>query len=179
MKSVEDVVNFWFIESTPSDWFAKSEKFDRMIYDRFFKTYCAAKEGKLSDWKTSLQGCLALVIILDQFSRNMFRNQAEAFSTDQQALAVTQYALSNYHWEQLPIMQQVFLCMPLMHSEDIIIQTQSIEIFNQIGRQKNIDYAKQHFEIIKRFGRFPFRNEALNRTSTDEEKAYMATHDNF
>ncbi|MDO4432178.1 MAG: DUF924 family protein [Aerococcaceae bacterium] len=174
-----EVLDFWFAEDVQPKWFVQSEIFDQEIRDRFFKMYQAAFDSQLEGWLDTVQGYLAIVILLDQFPRNMFRNEGQAFMSDSLALHYAREALSRFELEELSQIEQVFLCMPFMHSESLAVQEESLKVFERIGRERNIRYAKAHYEVIAQFGRFPFRNQALNRRSTQAEQMYLATHKNF
>lgn len=175
----EDVLTFWFEEAGPDKWFEKSDAFDAEIADRFGALIHAARDGKLVTWSETPRGCLALIILIDQFSRNIHRDSPLAWSADAHALALTKLALDKQFDEQLELDARKFLYMPLMHSESLGDQELSIEVFGKLveagaeGGQTNLDYAVAHRDIIARFGRFPHRNETLGRESTEEEVAFL------
>lgn len=182
MKSTigyKEVLNFWFNESDSSLWFAKDDKFDQEIRKRFGQLHSKAIKGELWEWRQSIHGRLAEIIILDQFSRNLFRNQAEAFAYDRMSLVLAQEALKDEELESLSINEKAFLFMPFMHSESLEIQKISLELFNEEGLEENYKFAVAHKEIIEKFGRYPHRNEALNRKSTKEEKEYLKINNGF
>jgi uncharacterized protein (DUF924 family) len=175
---VEQVLHFWFAELQPAAWFRKDENVDAAIRERF---------GDLHDEVARLQpeqlatarDCLAAVIVLDQFSRNIFRGSPRAFATDPLALSISQHAIAAGLDQQLDRQQRWFLYMPFQHSEDRAVQVRSIELFTQLNDPENLGYARRHKEVIDRFGRFPHRNQALGRASTPEELEYIATHRGF
>ena len=169
----DDVLNFWFSERVKPLWFKKSDEFDREIKQRFLDTYQLAKTGELTSWRDRSVDLLALIIILDQFPRNMFRNTAQAFATDAQAVALTKYALSNNYPQELAVEQQIFLYMPLMHSENKADQALSVELFRALGKEDNLDFAIKHQAVIDRFGRFLHRNQILGRESTQAEAEFL------
>lgn len=168
-----DVIDFWFDPQVKPLWFKKSEEFDRQIKERFEAVYLRAKTGELDKWRDSSLSTLALVIILDQFPRNMYRQTPQAFGTDDMAIALTKYALDRNYQTSLTEEQQVFLYMPLMHSESRDDQALSVEIFSKLGRENNLKFARKHQEIIARFGRFPHRNQIIGRKSTPAEEEFL------
>ena len=169
----DDVISFWFSERVKPLWFKKSDEFDREIKEHFIDTYQLAKTGALDNWRKDAAGTLALIIVLDQFPRNMFRNTAQAFATDSQAAKLTKYALDNNYQKELTEEQQSFLYMPLMHSESRSQQALCVELFEKLGRENNLKFAIKHQEVINRFGRFPHRNKILGRQSTAAEKEFL------
>ena len=171
--TLDDVLDFWFSERVKRMWFKKSADFDREIKQRFFNTYQRGKTGALADWRNSSKNVLALIIVLDQFPRNMFRNTSQAFATDKQAVELTKYAVSNNYQQNLSPEEQAFLYMPLMHSENKEDQKKCVALFTELGRKDNLKFAIKHQEIIDRFGRFPHRNEIVGRKSTSEEKEFL------
>lgn len=184
MSQAKEVLEFWF--GTPDDadygqqrkiWFTKNLEFDEKVRSHFTSHYQQAATGQLDDWKTSPQGCLALIILLDQFPRNMFRGQPQAFATDSQALAYAQHAVTQGFDRELPPLQRWFVYMPFEHSEKIEDQYQSVELFEQLSDQENLteplDYANRHFKVIERFGRYPHRNDILGRETTPEEAEFL------
>ncbi len=168
-----EILKFWFSEKVKSLWFKKSAAFDREIEARFIKTYLLAKTGSLDHWKNNPHNTLALIILLDQFPRNMFRDTPQAFATDNQAVELTKYALDHNYDQNLSLDEKVFFYMPLMHSESKADQDKSVELFSQLGKKDSLKFAIKHQEIINHFGRFPHRNKILNRESTLEEKEFL------
>lgn len=173
LATPEDVLNFWFSQRVKRLWFKKSTDFDREIKQHFLDTYQRGKTGALDDWRNDPHALLALIIVLDQFPRNMFRNTREAFATDKQAVELTKYALNNNYQQNLLPEEQSFLYMPLMHSENQKDQAKCVELFTELGREDNLKFAIKHQEIIDRFGRFPHRNDILGRESTPEKKEFL------
>jgi len=175
----DDVLTFWFEEAGPDKWFEKSDDFDAEIADRFGALTHAARDGKLVTWLETPRGCLALIILIDQFSRNIHRDSPLAWSADAHALALTRLALDKQFDEQLELNARKFLYMPLMHSEDLKDQKLCVEVFGKLveagaeGGETNLDYAVRHRAIIARFGRFPHRKEILGRESSEEERAFL------
>ena len=138
-----DVIDFWFFERVKPLWFKKKEEFDREIKERFIDTYQLAKSA-LDSWRNNAIDTLALIIVLDQFPRNMFRNTAQAFATDSQAVKLTKYAIDRNYQSNLTEEQQAFLYMPLMHSEDKKDQNKCVGLFEELGREDNLKFAIKH-----------------------------------
>jgi uncharacterized protein (DUF924 family) len=184
MSQANKILDFWF--GKPDEpgygkprkaWFTKNPEFDQEVRSRFITDYEQAATGQLDDWKASPLSCLALIILLDQFSRNMFRGQPEAFATDPQALAYAKYAIERgFDKELLPI-QRWFVYMPFEHSENLAEQHQCVELFSTLQNYpectSGVDYALRHLKIIERFGRFPHRNKILDRETTLEEAEFL------
>ena len=169
------VLRYWFEELQPDAWFRKDEGVDATIRERFGTVYEQLAQIRPAQLATPSE-CLAAVIVLDQFPRNMFRGTPRAFATDLLALSIAQHAIATGLDEQLAPQQRLFLYMPFQHSEDRAVQARSIELFAQLGIADNLDYARRHKDIIDRFGRFPHRNEVLGRRLTTEELQFVATH---
>lgn len=179
LTDYEPILKFWFEEAGSEKWFAKDEQFDQEIKDRFGETHKQAAVGELWGWRDSIRGRLAEIIVLDQFSRNMFRNQPEAFAFDSLALVLAQEALKDKGIHLMSAEERAFIYMPFMHSESKAIQKISVELFSEEGLEENYRYAVEHKEIIDRFGRYPHRNQVLGRKSTAEELEFLKTHDGF
>lgn len=173
MVTANNVLHFWFQELTPNLRFAKSEALDQKIRERFLETFEAALAGKTAEWRKTPEGRLAEIIVLDQFSRNMFRDTAKAFSGDALALQLAQAAVAASDDQKIPIDQRAFLYMPYMHSEDPKVHEHAVELFSQKGLEYNLRFEYAHKKIIDRFGRYPHRNEALGRVSTPEELEFL------
>ncbi|MEZ9598856.1 DUF924 family protein [Vibrio sp. 10N.286.46.A8] len=169
----QDVLEFWFDELTPKDWFAGGEEIDALIESRFAELHKAVIQGELFEWRQNAQGRLAEIIVLDQFSRNLGRNSPTAFSADPMALALAQEAVSGGFDHQLNEQQKSFLYMPYMHSESLLMHEQAVMLFSQTGLENNLDFEFKHKVIIERFGRYPHRNEVLGRASTPEEVGFL------
>ncbi|MBC8158455.1 MAG: DUF924 domain-containing protein [Alphaproteobacteria bacterium] len=170
-----DVLEFWFAESKPEQWYKKDSDFDQVIRDRFGKTHAVAVSGALDHWAETADGYLALIIVLDQFSRNMCRDDPGAFAADPKALALTKMALEKGFVEKATKEQAQFLLMPLMHSESLADQEMSIPLFERHCGEKVAEFAIRHRNIIARFDRFPHRNAVLSRESTPEEIEFLKT----
>lgn len=167
------VLDFWFKESEPQKWFKKDLSFDREIASRFSKIHRQACAGELAMWRSNAHGRLAEIIVLDQFSRNLFRDHAQAFATDSLALVLAQEAIAGGHDKELSVVERGFIYMPFMHSESKIIHQEALRIFTEHGQSGNLDYEIKHKAIIDRFGRYPHRNSVMGRKSTDEELAFL------
>lgn len=179
------VLDFWF--GTPDsevfglarpEWFRKSDAFDDEIRTRFGEAHAQALAGELDDWARTPLGACALIVMLDQFSRNMYRGTAGAFAGDARALAVARQLVAAGEDQRLPTAQhRVFVYLPFEHDESLESQHTSLELYEQLakshGMVDNLDYARRHAVIIERFGRYPHRNAALGRVSTPEEVAFL------
>ncbi|HXX08771.1 MAG TPA: DUF924 family protein [Pseudolabrys sp.] len=172
LASAAEVVSFWR-EAGPDRWFTKDSAFDDSIRERFLDTYEAAAAGKFSTWEQSAEGTLALLILLDQFPRNMFRGEARAFATDPLARAVAAGGIVRGFDAQVPADMRGFFCLPFEHSEDLADQERGIAFYKAIGDADGLKWAEVHADIIRRFGRFPHRNAVLGRTTTTEEQAFL------
>ena len=168
-----DIITFWFEEIAPRQWFVKDSDFDEQIRQRFSDVHQAATQCELSPWRETPEGRLAEVIILDQFSRNLYRDTAQAFASDSLALALAQEAVSNGHDKALTPHQKAFLYMPWMHSESAVIHHEAVALFSQPGLEDNYQFELRHKAIIDRFGRYPHRNALLGRQSTPEELEFL------
>ena len=168
-----DVLNFWFKDLSSKDWFSKNENLDKKIKSSFLDLYIKASRGELYTWRKSIQGCLAEIILLDQFSRNIFRDDKQAFACDNMALVLAQEALKHQEIDQLTSVEYSFLIMPFMHSESLEIHNKAIELFSRPGLEYNLEFEIKHKEIIEKFGRYPHRNIVLGRESTKEELEFL------
>lgn len=169
----DDILTFWFEETEQSYWFKKDAEFDAIITTRFSSILTAAKACELYTWRSCPTGRLAEIIVLDQFSRNVFRDQAEAFAGDALALALAQEAVAQNAHLILQGSQLAFLLMPYMHSESAVIHEQAVQLFDVPGLEGNLRFEKHHKAIIDRFGRYPHRNKVMERNSTPEEIEFL------
>lgn len=174
-QTPDAVLDFWFEEISPRQWWEKSEPFDRQIEARFGDLLQAAGRCELFGWRATPAGRLAEIIVLDQFSRNIYRDQPGAFAYDALALGLAQEAIAAAADQELEPVARAFLYMPFMHSESALIHVEAIALFSQPGMEGNLAFAIRHKEIIDRFGRYPHRNAQLGRTSTPEEIAFLKT----
>jgi uncharacterized protein (DUF924 family) len=190
MSDAATILEFWFgpDETVSAEyrrrWFAADRAFDRLCVERFAVDYEAAVADQLEEWKHDPRSCLALVLLLDQFPRNLFRNTARAFATDGQALSAARGAIAEGFDRQLPPLQRGFFYLPFEHSERLADQDESVRLSAELAREHPVcadflRYAESHREVIRRFGRFPLRNALLNRTSTLDEMAYLREHSGY
>lgn len=185
--SFQAILQFWFGEPGSEAasynqrrkvWFGKQPEFDALICQQFQAVYKQAVVGELENWQQTPQGCLALIIVLDQFPRNMFRGTPQAFAADFQALRSAQFAIEQGFDHQLVPIQRIFMYLPFEHSEDLVQQQRSVELFHQLSTEAPEladvhDYALRHQAVIQKFGRFPHRNVILGRESTAAELAFL------
>lgn len=171
----DTVLDFWFKETAPRQWWIKSEDFDRLIESRFGGLLDAAENCELYGWRETAGGRLAEIIVLDQFSRNIHRDNPRAFANDRLALALAQTAVALKADLELDATQRAFLYMPYMHSESPLIHQLAVALFSQAGMEGNLEFELRHKAIIDRFGRYPHRNAALGRASTSEEIEFLKT----
>lgn len=169
-----DVITFWRAAGPPR-WFAKDDAFDAEIRDRFEALHHAAARGECADWVSHWQGSLALLLLLDQFPRNLYRGSAHAFATDPLALGIARAAISSGQDGEAPADLRVFFYLPFEHSEQIEDQDRSVSLCETLDADGSdwTKWARMHRDIIVRFGRFPHRNAALGRETTAEERAFL------
>lgn len=184
--TAQEILDFWFGtngEGARKEWFAKNPAFDTEIRERFFQVYQKAAAAELSAWLETPGPALALVILLDQFPRNMFRNSSQMFATDQLALDYAKQALDVEHDQAARPLHRIFFYLPFEHSENMADQERSVDLFAKLAQEINddtyYDYAVKHREVIRRFGRFPHRNSLLQRCSTDAEEKFIASTPGF
>ena len=170
----QEVLAFWFEEVPSEKWFVRDHALDAAIADRFARIRDDVVASGARGWRGDAETLLAAVIAADQFSRNLFRGSAEAFAGDPLALELVREAMSKGWDLELPVEQRAFLYMPLMHAEDRAAQAESVAAFEALGAADNLTFARDHAEVIGRFGRYPGRNAALGRSSTAEELAFLA-----
>ena len=179
------VLDFWFDKNNEAYWFERNDRFDKKIQDKFGDIWHAAKQGECVTWRiaessldgnssiTALAGRLAEIIVLDQFSRNLCRGQASAFAQDGMALALAQEAIQQPYFDTLPMQWRRFIIIPFMHSESAMIHKRYLPLFEQLDDANTLDFEHRHKQIIDQFGRYPHRNEVLNRDSTEDEKNFL------
>ena len=175
MSDAKLVYDFWFQELTPKQWFEKDANLDDEIRSRFLKIHNDASIGLCAEWRNSPTGALSEIIVLDQFSRNIYRDSASAFAFDTLALILSQEAIRRGLNAGLGASEKAFLYMPFMHSESLFIHDQAMVLYAEKGLEDNLAYEKSHRQIIERFGRYPHRNQLLGRVSTDAEIAFLNT----
>jgi uncharacterized protein (DUF924 family) len=174
MMMPNTVLDFWFREIDPKQWWIKDAAFDQLIRDRFAALHAQANACELFSWRATADGRLTEIIVLDQFSRNMFRDTPAAFASDPLALALAQEAVNVGADLSLRALYRPFMYMPYMHSESLAIHDSAVELFARCERDETRDSEKRHRAIIERFGRYPHRNAILGRESTVEEIAFLA-----
>ncbi|MGO4915109.1 DUF924 family protein [Pseudogemmobacter sp. W21_MBD1_M6] len=178
MLNPEAVLDYWINEVGPKGWYAGGEALDAQVKEKFEDAWHTARKSGFKTWMADPRGTLALVILLDQFPRNMFRGTADAFASDNQARATAKTAIER-NWDlKVPEPERQFFYLPLMHSECLTDQERSVRLFKtrmpETGTS-NLLHARAHREVIRRFGRFPTRNEALHRPLSTPESAYLAS----
>ena len=171
--NAQDVISFWFEEIEPAQRFKKDPAFDQLIKERFSSLHRSASRCELYDWRDTPQGALAEIIVLDQFSRNLFRDSPLAFAFDNLALALAQELVRRQLDSQLTIEQRAFAYMPYMHSESGEIHRLAVTLFDQPGLESQLEFEKRHQHIIDSFGRYPHRNAILGRESSEEELRFL------
>jgi uncharacterized protein (DUF924 family) len=184
MERIDEIFRFWFGNGADAKareklWFSADPEFDRLCTTRFLTDHEKATAGSLDHWQKAARSCLALVLLLDQFPRNMFRNTPRAFASDEKAREVGRHALDCGFDRELPPLQRVFFYMPLEHSEDLTDQKESLRVQRELAEESPdcagfVKYAEEHYKTIERFGRFPHRNAILGRPSTPQEIAFLA-----
>jgi len=175
----EELLAFWFDERNTKHWFRSTPEFDREIRNRFERTWQSAISDELAHWETTAEGALALVILLDQFPLNMFRDRPEGYASEAQSRAVATRAIERNFDIGLDDRARAFVYLPFMHSEDLHDQDRAVALFEIAGPESNLKWARHHREIIRRFGRFPHRNAVLGRESTAAEEAWLASPEAF
>jgi uncharacterized protein (DUF924 family) len=169
----ERILKFWFSEIDSKQWWKKDENFDQLCHERFFDLHRQAALGELFHWRDHASGRLAEIIILDQFSRNIFRDTAQAFAYDPMALVLAQEAVRSGADQRLDPAQRAFVYMPYMHSESAVIHDEAVRLMSTLENNGTLKAELRHKEIIDRFGRYPHRNQVLGRTSTAAELAFL------
>ena len=167
-----EIVAFWR-SAGPERWFKKDDAFDIEIRTRFLTTWQDGAAGRLSGWEATDDGTLGLIIVLDQFPRNMFRGEARAFASDAPALATAKRAIERGVDQRVDMELRQFIYMPLMHAESIADQDRCVTLFETLGNENNLKFARIHADIIRRFGRFPHRNGVLGRDTTRDEQDFL------
>lgn len=168
-----DILDFWYSPRISKQWFSSTPQLDAEIRERFEDTWRLAGNGQLDSWRETADGCLALVIVLDQFPLNMYRGEARSFATEAGAIAVARQAISSGLDNEISVDRLAFLYMPFMHSEDMEDQDYSVALFEAAGLADNTRFARHHRDLVKRFGRFPHRNAILGRSSSTDELEYL------
>lgn len=177
MSVPEDILNFWLDEVGPKGWYGENETLDQTIRDKFSATWDGARAGRYSLWLTYPSGTLAYIILTDQFPRNMFRGQGQAFATDRAALCAAKSAIGKGWDMKIDEPARQFFYLPLMHSESLCDQERCVRLMHERmpeTGEPNLLHARAHREVIRQFGRFPYRNAALDRSMTAQERSYVA-----
>ena len=169
-----DVIEFWFEQIEPKQWWIKDPEFDSLIINSFAEVHDRAIKGELVTWRITPEGRLAEIIVLDQFSRNMFRGNAKSFEYDCLALVLAQEAISLGADKKINDKQRPFMYLPFMHSESLQIHDVAIRLYTDNGSKSELDFEIKHRDIIQTFGRYPHRNEILGRLSTEEEIEFLS-----
>jgi uncharacterized protein (DUF924 family) len=188
MSSPQEVLDFWFGREGEEGygefreaWFNRDPEFDREIRDRFESVYEEAAAGRLDHWKSEARSCLALIVVLDQFPRNMYRGDARMYAADEKAREAARHAVEHAYDRELSPYGRLFMYLPFEHSEELDDQRLSVELFRglatEMGSEDLLGYAVRHLEIVERFGRFPHRNEILGRRTTPEEMKFLSGPD--
>jgi uncharacterized protein (DUF924 family) len=176
LATPDEVISFWR-EAGPEKWFSKDDTFDQACRDRFMPTYEAAARGDLNEWELTPDGALAVILLLDQFPRNMFRGQRETYKTDPVALMAADRAIERGFDHKVEPPFRRFFYLPFMHSESLADQERSVALNEALGEEDSVKYAHHHHDIVARFGRFPHRNAILGRETTPEEEAFLKESD--
>lgn len=169
-----DILDFWW-KAGPPKWFQRSDAFDAEIRDNYLAAYQHAADGHLDSWCATPHGMLALILLIDQFPRNMFRDDPQTFATDGKALELAQLSLERGFHRAFPNPAKAFFFLPFEHAEDMPAQETSVDLFREHTDEQGLLYALIHLDVIRRFGRFPHRNKVLGRETTAEEQRYLDT----
>jgi uncharacterized protein (DUF924 family) len=174
-RSPEDVIDFWFVQHGRDDWFGQKPEFDARIAAEFGTTHAEVARGEAWKWRATPLGRLAEIIVLDQFSRQLFRGNARAFAQDPMALVLAQELVGAGLDKGLEPMQRIFAYLPYQHSESLVVHEEAMRLFTELGIEEALEFQKAHVACLRRFGRYPRRNAALGRESTPEELEYIAS----
>jgi uncharacterized protein (DUF924 family) len=172
----DEVLSFWRAAG-PEKWFAKDEAFDQACRDRFLHTYEAAARGDLNEWELTPDGALAVILLLDQFPRNMFRGKRETYKADPVAVMAADRAIERGFDTKVDPLFRRFFSLPFMHSDSLRHQERSVTLNEALGDEDSIKWARHHRDIVARFGRFPHRNHILGRETTPDEEAFLQESD--
>lgn len=173
-KDAQAVLDFWFRDHTHDDWFGGEQAFDAKVRIAFADTLVQAERCELSKWRTTAEGRVAEIIVLDQFTRQLYRGSGRAFASDPLALALAQELIAKPEFAGLTQDQRTFALMPFMHSESLAIHREAVPLYEEFSDEHTLEFLHKHTEVLERFGRYPKRNEALGRVSTKDEIAYIA-----
>lgn len=173
----QEIIDFWFQETSPELWWKKDENFDQLVKQRFLEVHQQANANELFPWRATPLGSLAEIIVLDQFSRNIYRDSAKAFASDPLALALAQRVVEKEFDLELSPVQRSFIYLPFMHSESSVIHELAVNLYEVLGEADNLAFELKHKVIIDQFGRYPHRNKILGRESTEQELAFLTQPD--
>lgn len=165
----EDIIDFWFDEKYIPLHFQENHNFDEKIRTNFLDTWESASEGLLVHWRQDIRGRLAEIIVLDQFSRNLWRNDIRTYTQDKMAIALAQEVVAHSEYDSLSSMEKNYILLPFMHSESLELHDWAYKYFEELGDENLLWYENKHREVLERFGRYPYQNKDLNRESTPEE----------
>ena len=169
----QQILDFWFSPATQPHWFAQSAAFDQQVHSRFAAVLAQAAAAELAHWRATLAGRVAEIIVLDQFSRNVYRNTPQAFAQDGMALVLAQECVRQADFAQLNVDERKFAIMPMMHSESVAVHRVAVPLFERYTDALTLDFERRHQVIVERFGRYPHRNALLGRASSPEELAFL------
>ena len=175
----KEIIDFWYSDSMRSHWFSSTPELDEKIRERYEHVWLKASKGEHDEWKSTPEGSLALIIVLDQFPLNMFRGEAKSFQTEEKAIEVALSAINRGFDEKREKERLLFLFMPLMHSENIEHQELSVILYKKHNLKENLKFAEHHRDIIRKYGRFPHRNQILGRKSSQIEIDYLKSENAF
>jgi uncharacterized protein (DUF924 family) len=172
-RSASEVIDFWFVQHGREQWFGGGPEFDAKLAAAFAQTHEEVSRGEAWEWRREPEGRVAEIVVLDQFSRQLYRGHARAFAQDPMALTLAQEAVYGGHAAALSQPQRMFVLMPFMHSESLLIHDEAVRLFTELGNQDVLNFELAHQALLRRFGRYPRRNEALGRQSSAEELEYI------
>lgn len=173
ITTYQEVLKFWFDPEHMPLHFAEDDDFDKKIRDKFLETWEAAKEGLLVDWRVDIKGRLAEIIVLDQFSRNLFRGDIRTYTQDKMAIVLSQEVVHHPEYDTLSKDEKRFILLPFIHSESLEIHDWAHKHFEALGDENTMYYEKLHRKVLEKYGRYPYQNEDLGRVSTPEELKYL------
>lgn len=177
IASAKEVYDFWFEEGNEVNWFKRNDEFDREIYERFYDTWDAGRQGLLYEWRDTFEGRLAEIIVLDQFSRNLHRGNALSYTQDPMALVLSQHAIDHPEFAEQSLEKKSFTLLPWMHSESKGIQVVTEKLYLKLDDELHTKIMYDHKKLIDKFGRYPHRNQAMGRKSTIEEIDFLGNND--
>ncbi|RUT28803.1 DUF924 domain-containing protein [Arsenicitalea aurantiaca] len=175
MQSADEIITFWFTEHGEKDWFGGGPDFDTLLHARFGSLHEHVARGEAWRWRETSEGRLAEIIVLDQFSRQIHRGKPKAFAQDAMALALAQEAVAGGHDQRVAPRERMFFYLPYMHSESLVIHEEALRLYEALGNSEALEFEHAHIAVLKRFGRYPRRNDALGRPSSAEELSYIAS----